>query len=277
MRQKLGGADAAVAEIAARQHGVIHISQLLAAGLDHAAIRRRVRSGRLHRIHRGVYAVGHPGLSTRGRWKAATLALGAKSVLSHQSAAELWGMLKERGGDPHVTIPGTGDRPRRAHILTHRSATLTRKDIAIRAGIAVTTPRRTLDDLPQVLPARLVRAARRQAEFDRLYLGADHRSDRTRSELERDFRALCRRHRLPPPEVNARLGPFTVDFLWREQRLIVEIDGYRAHSGRQAFTDDRVRDARLAVEGFRVQRFADWQLEHEPQTVAGTVRALLAR
>jgi very-short-patch-repair endonuclease len=276
MRQKLGG-DRAVAQIAARQHGVVHVSQLLAAGVDHSAIQRRVRARRLHRIHRGVYAVGHPGLSSRGRWKAATLTLGAKAVLSHQSAAELWGMLRVRGGYPHVTVPGAGDRPKRDKILTHRSATLTGTQTTIRDGIPVTTPQRTLDDLARVLEQRLVRAARRQAEFDRLPLGATHTSDRTRSELERDFLRLCRRHRLPPPDVNAKLGPYTVDFLWRPQRLIVEVDGYPAHSGSQAFRDDRVRDARLAIAGYRVQRIADWQLAHEPLEVVKTVRVLLSR
>ena len=102
---------------------------------------------------------------------------------------------------------------------------------------------------------KLVRAARRQAEFNRL--------------------RLCRRHCVPPPEVNVRIEAFTVDFLWRRQNLIVEVDGYGAHSGRQAFRDDRVRDARLTVSGYRVQRFSDWQLEHEPDAVAETVRSLL--
>jgi hypothetical protein len=91
MRNIVRGPDAVVAEIAARQHGVIHIVQLLAAGLSRAGVSRRVAAGRLHPIHHGVYAVGHTGLSNRGRWKAATLALGSQAVLSHRSAAELWG------------------------------------------------------------------------------------------------------------------------------------------------------------------------------------------
>ena len=162
MRKKVGG-DALIARIAARQHGVIHISQLLACGLTHQGINRRVRAGRLHRIHRGVYAVGHAGLSNHGHWKAATLALGPTAVLSHQSAAELWGMLKPRGGHPHVTLPGNGDRPRRNGHSAHRSSTLTKAETAMRDGIPVTTPTRTLEDLP----ADRARRARRQAEFDR--------------------------------------------------------------------------------------------------------------
>jgi very-short-patch-repair endonuclease len=277
MRNKLGGADATVAEIAARQHGVIEISQLLACGLTKQGIGRRVRAGRLHRVHRGVYAVGHAGLSSHGRWKAATLALGPNAVLSHRSAADLWGMLREKGGLPQVTVPGTSDRPRRDGVIAHRSVSLTNDVWTLRDNIPVTTPSRTLSDLARVMEPRLVRAARRQAEFDRLPLSPAHHSDRTRSDLERAFLALCRRHRLRPPEVNVRIGPHTVDFLWRPRRLIVETDGYGAHSGRQAFTDDRVRDAKLAVAGYRVHRFADWQLEHEPRAVAQTLRVLLDR
>jgi very-short-patch-repair endonuclease len=277
MRKKLGGADALIARIAARQHGVIHISQLLAAGLTHQGINRRVAAGRLHRIHRGVYAVGHKGLSSRGRWKAATLALGPTAVLSHTSAAELWGMLRERGALPHVTLPGSADRPRRNGLTAHRSSTLTKAETTIRDGIPVTTPSRTLEDLTRVLPPKVVRAARRQAEFDRLPLDPTHTSDHTRSELERAFLALCRRHRLPNPEINVPVGPFTVDFLWAERKLIVETDGYRAHAGEQAFIDDRVRDARLAVLGYDVRRFSDWQIANQPGEVTGTLRALLAR
>ena len=184
-------------------------------------------------------------------------------------------MLRERHGYPHVTLPGKADRPRRDKIVTHRSTTITRRDTTIRDGIPVTTPARTLDDLTRVLGPKLVRVARRQAEFDRLTLGANHVSDRTRSELEQDFLRLCRRHRIPVPEVNVRIQEFTVDFIWRPQRLIAEVDGYAAHSGRQAFTDDRVRDARLARLGYRVQRFDDWQLTNEPHMVAQTLRTLL--
>jgi hypothetical protein len=186
-------------------------------------------------------------------------------------------MLKERGGLPHVTLPGAGDRPRRKGLVAHCSSTLTEAETTLRYGIPVTTPSRTLADLASVVDPKLVRAARRQAEFDRLRLDAGHTTDRTRSDLERDFLRLCGRHHIPPPEVNVKVGPYTVDFLWREQRLIVEVDGYRAHSGRQAFTDDRVRDARIAVLGFDVRRIADWQLSHEPRAVAETVHALLAR
>jgi predicted transcriptional regulator of viral defense system len=117
--------DALAAKIATRQHGVIRFDQLLAAGLTREAIRWRAGVGRLHRLHRGVYAVGHTAIGAKGRWKAATLALGGSAVLSHRSAAELWGLLPERGGYPHVTVPGTGGRDSRRGIRIHRSRSLT--------------------------------------------------------------------------------------------------------------------------------------------------------
>jgi len=277
MRNVRPGPDAAVAEIAADQHGVIHIVQLLAAGLSRAGVARRAAAGRLHPVHHGVYAVGHTGLAPRGRWKAATLALGPAAVLSHRSAAELWKMLPENGQVPHVTVPGAGNRSRRRGIHAHRSISLVRAEATMRDGIPVTTPARTLADLRRIAPPALFRKARREAEYLRLPLAASDRGDGTASGLEHAFLRLCRRHRLPEPEVNVRIDRYTVDFLWRPQRLVAELDGYRAHSGWQAFQDDHVRDTRLAARGYYVQRFSDWQIDSEPDTVIGTVRALIAR
>jgi very-short-patch-repair endonuclease len=277
MRNIVRGADAVVAEIAAGQHGVIHVGQLLAAGLSRAGVSRRVGAGRLHPIHHGVYAVGHTGLGNRGRWKAATLALGSRAVLSHGSAAELWGMLPESRRVPQVILPGAGARPRRGGIDAHRSVMLARREATIRDGIPVTTPARTLADLRRTAPAALVRKARREAEYLRLPLAAGERGDGTASGLEHAFLSLCRDHRLPEPEVNVGVDPYTVDFLWRPQRLVVELDGYRAHSGWQAFQDDHVRDTRLAARGYYVQRFSDWQVDSEPDAVIRTLRTLIDR
>ncbi len=101
-------------------------------------------------------------------------------------------------------------------------------------------------------------------------------SDRTRSDLERDFLMLCRRHRLPAPEVNVELGAYTADFLWREQRLIVETDSYLYHRGEQAFKDDHARDLELRQQGFEVFRFSEVQIDEEAERVAGFLRGVLA-
>jgi very-short-patch-repair endonuclease len=101
--------------------------------------------------------------------------------------------------------------------------------------------------------------------------------DKTRSELERRFLALCRRHRLPMPAVNLRVGGLTVDFCWTEERLVVETDGYQAHRGRAAFEDDRARDLRLRALGFEVQHLSYRQVLDEAERVADILRAVLRR
>jgi very-short-patch-repair endonuclease len=146
----------------------------------------------------------------------------------------------------------------------------------VRERIPVTTVARTLLDLPSTLPPRLVRRAIRQAEFLGLGLGAI-RTDRTRSELERYFLRLCRRYGLPLPEVNVEIGGMTVDFLWRDARLIVETDSYATHGGTVAFEDDHDRDLRLRRLGYAVHRFTERQLETESAAVAGDVVRALRR
>ncbi len=139
----------------------------------------------------------------------------------------------------------------------------------------MTRPARTLEDLRRTLPATQFTAALREAEFLRLPIGDGFQPDGTRTELEASFLALCRRHRLPRPEVNVRVGPFMVDFLWRDRRLIVEVDGWESHRTRSAFETDRARDARLNVLGFEVIRFTYRQVTTEPSQVVLTVRRLL--
>jgi very-short-patch-repair endonuclease len=264
-----------LAKIAARQHGVVSVPQLRAAGLDSAAVARRARAGRLHRIHRGVYAVGHAALSMEGRWMAAVLACGMRAVLSHRSAAALWGLLPSGAGPVDVTVFGHAGRRRRTGIRVCRSPTLIPAQTTRRDGIPVTRPARTIADLRRLVPPEQLRRAIRQASVIGLDIGQDVEADLTRSELERRFLRLCRRHRLAAPEVNALIGPFRVDFIWREQRLIVETDGYRYHRGRQAFEDDRARDLELRLLGYQVVRFTSRQLAGDPGGVAVALRRLL--
>jgi putative AbiEi antitoxin of type IV toxin-antitoxin system len=226
MRQQGVSPDQIIARIAARQHGVISYAQLLWAGLSPSGISRRVQAGRLHWIHRGVYAVGHRRVTIEGRWMAAVLACGPGAALSHRSAAELWGLLTPRP-QVHVTAPVRGGRRRQRGIHLHRSPSLP-SATTWRRGIAVITPARTITDLRRVLEPAEVDEAIAQAEVMRLPIGHHPGSlhEPTRSELERAFLRLCRRNALPKPEVNVRLGPYRPDFLWRGQRLIVETDGW---------------------------------------------------
>jgi very-short-patch-repair endonuclease len=274
MREKVN-TELLVSRIAARQHGVISVEQLIACGLTHATIWRRVAAGRLFRVHRGVYAVGHPGLTDHGRWRAATLAV-PRAVLSHRSAAELWGLLRPRGGTPQVSVPYPAAPAKRARIRIYRSRTLARTRTTSAQGIPVTMPARTLADLARVATPADVRRATRAAEKRGLPLDPDHVSDKTESDLERDFLAICRRHGVPEPRVNVEVGRHRVDFLWPEYGLVVETDGYVYHRGRQAMRDDNDRDIELELRGLSVVRVDDSRIVEDPAGLAAAVLGLLS-
>lgn len=206
------------------------------------------------------------------------------AALSHRSAAQLWELLPARDGPIDVLVPGNGGKKRREGIRLHRSLSLPPAAVTLRSGIPVTTPARTIADLRRTVAApgkrglvspKELRRAIRQANVIGLPVGDDEMRDRTRSDLERDFLRLCRRQRLPPPEVNVRVGPYLVDFLWLDSRLVVETDGYASHRGRVAFEDDRERDLRLRAMGFEVVRLAGRQVTDEPERVAVVLRGRL--
>jgi very-short-patch-repair endonuclease len=222
---------------------------------------------------------------------AAVLACGPSAVLSHGSAAAHWGLLRPLKGPIDVSVPTQNGRKSRRGIRTHRCPSLDQSPFAttglekrlprlavVHNGIPVTTVARTLEDLRRSeLRPSLVRRAIRQAEFLRLPMGQID-TDGTRSDLERDFLRLCRRHHVPRPEVNVPIGKVTVDFLWRDERLVVETDSYVTHGGSIAFEDDRARDMYLRRLGYAVHRFSERQLELETAAVAEDVaRALSSR
>ena len=265
-----------IAAIAGEQYGLVITIQLLELGLDKSAITRRVQAGLLHRIYRGVYAVGHLALSLEARWKAATLSCGEGAVLSHRSAAELWRMLEPSAGPIHVAVVTPGGRSPRQGIEIHRLPSLQSRDITIHNGIPATRPQQTLLDLRATIPPGELRLALRQAEYLKLPVDASAIvPDRAASELELRFLALCRRHRLPAPETNVLIAGMRVDFLWRSARLIVETDGRAYHRGLVAATDDRARDARLAALGYEVWRLSWRQVVHERAATAKLIRQRL--
>jgi len=172
-----------------------------------------------------------------------------------------------------VTIPRDAGR-RRNGLVVHRSRTLRPDQITLRLSIPVTAPSRTLADLRRILPQPQYAAALREAEFLGLAIAKSLHPDATRSELEARFLRLCRRHRLPRPEVNVRIEGLVVDFLWPAQHLVVELDGWASHRVRSAFEADRERDRRLKLLGYDVVRFT-WRQLAEPESAAATVRRLL--
>jgi hypothetical protein len=274
--------DARVAWIAARQHGAISHSQLIEAGLTQAGIDRRAAAGWLHRVHRGVYAVGHPGLTTHGRWQAAVLTGG---VLSHRSAAALWGIWRD-GARPAITTGGV-DRRGARDVETH-SGCLRPGETMFVEGIRVTKVARTLLDLAEVVPLdHLVQAidnATNNRHLRPKLMSSTMRESRgrrglkplrqallitrpqdilTRSELERRALRLVQRAGLPRPEVNVRLHGYEVDLLWRNHRLVVELDGSEYHDPER----DTRRDNNLRREGWSVSRFTWRQVVNDPDWV----------
>jgi very-short-patch-repair endonuclease len=292
--------DRVIAALAARQRGVISRDQLLAAGVRDNPIKHRVRAGRLHPLHRGVYLVGHSVPADGARELAALLACGERSVLSHTTAARQWRLIP---GVPDAEIEITlvahhaGTRP---GIRVHRVSSLARKDVRTLDGLRVTTPARTLLDLAAVVrPAPLERAladalarnlvSERQITDQltrnpgrpgtptlRAAAGLDGGPALTRSEAERRLLALIRAADLPIPHTNARVCRYEVDFLWPEHRLVVEVDGYAFHSHRRAFERDRERDAALAATGYLVIRVTWRQLTANPAAVTARIASALA-
>jgi very-short-patch-repair endonuclease len=294
MHGKVATPDALIAEIAERQHGVVSMAQVHGIGVSDDAVRARVLAGRFHRVHRGVYAVGHAALSFEGRCTAAVLAMGGGhaphgpildcwgGAVSHRSAAVLWELLPGGDAPVDVIVPGVGGRAKRLGMRVHRSRSLASTDVTLRRGIPVTTPARTIADLRRHAagPAgrasdRELRRAVRQAGVLGLPIGDDPDCDRTRSDLERAFLTLCHRYDLSHPAVNVRVGPYLVDFIWRDRRLIVETDGYRFHRGKAAFHLDRQRDLELTRRGYEVIRVSELQVEREPDRVAETLATVL--
>jgi predicted transcriptional regulator of viral defense system len=157
-----------IAGLAAKQHGTVTREQLLTLGVSGPAISGWVREGRLHRVHRGVYAVGHPRLTSKGRFLAAVFACGPGAVLSHESAAVLWGIRQPRGPRIDVTVPTPGGRSRRGVLIVHR-ARLESDEVAVKDGITVTNPARTVLDLADVLRRRPLERVLDEA----FYLGLD--------------------------------------------------------------------------------------------------------
>jgi predicted transcriptional regulator of viral defense system len=290
-----------LAELAKRQWGVVSVQQLRTLGVGRAAVTRRVRAGRLHRLHRGVYAVGHAHLGREGRRLAAVLACGEGAVLSHRSAAAHWGLLDTQSSRVDVTAPRSRDGV--PGIRLHTARSLAAQDTTTHHGIPITSVARTLLDLaattrPDRLERALAQAERLQlydhtAIADVLSRSKGHRGRAaltratakepklTRSELEATFLTLVRRAGLPEPQANLSLAApdhprLDPDFYWPAYRLIVETDGWETHGTRAAFKRDRRRDAALVASGWRVMRFSYDDVAYDAATVIDRLRAATA-
>jgi very-short-patch-repair endonuclease/predicted transcriptional regulator of viral defense system len=292
------GDDGRIAELAGRQHGVVTRSQLASLGVSADAFDRRLRTSRLLPRYRSVYAVGHQNRSRETTWMAAVLAGGASAFLSYRSAAAHWGVRRASGGTIDVTTPGW-ERPRRG-IRFHRSQ-LPPDEVTVKDAIPVTTAPRTLFDLAAILDQRQLERAINEAEVlgltDELSLAdlldryprrpgtrnlravlekRSAGSTYTRSDLEEMFLRFAAEAGLLRPETNVRIEGLEVDCVWREQRLIIEVDGWATHRTRAAFERDRRKSRMLQTAGWRYVPVTFLQLRDDHRDLARDVRRLLA-
>jgi len=288
--------------LAERQHLAVALTQLMLLGFGKASIHSRVATGRLFRVHHGVYAVGTRQLPRHGHWMAAVLALGPGAALSHRSAAALWGLKQTSQTYIEVIAPVGGGRSR-SGIRVHRSSWLAPQDITEVDGIPCTSLARTILDVCSGLDVARSRRVVEQAEilriFDRRALDdvigraprtvssrslravlaeLDPDPPRTKSTLEERVLDLCARCRIRRPEVNTHIEVhgewFEVDFLWRDERLILEADSREFHDSGAAFERDRRRDQRLALAGFQTIRCTSTQVD-EATELGTTISSLL--
>ncbi|HEX3609222.1 MAG TPA: DUF559 domain-containing protein [Solirubrobacterales bacterium] len=284
--------------LARRQHGVVSRKQLIEGGFSSRGIEHRLSRGRLHLVRSGVYAVGRPDLTRAGKWMAAVLACGPDAMLSHRSAAALWGIGAE-SGEVEVTVRIASPR-RRAGVRVYRRPTLADRDVIERDGIPVTGLVRTFVDLASILRPRLVE--RSVNEADRLDLidpptlrlelqphrcepGVrplrnllDRRTFRlTRSELERLFLPLADQVGLPSPMTKQWVSGFEVDFFWPDLGLVVETDGLRYHRTPAEQARDRLRDQAHTAAGLVNLRFTHEQVRYQPEHVRSTLLAVVDR
>jgi predicted transcriptional regulator of viral defense system len=289
-----------LAEIATRQHCVVSNRQLERLGFGRSTVTDEIAAGRLHRLHRGVYAVGHERLSWHGHCLAAVLANSPAAVASHFSAGWLWGLLLNRpSGEFHVTAPSRR-HPKPQFIVHH--ASLADEDRGVVEGIPVTSLARTHLDLAAKLSAdRIVRFLARSEAAEQLDLRAleailercrGHPGRKTlraaldtyepdlaitRSGLERQFRDLAVKADLPPPAMNFVVAGYELDAYWPEERFAVELEVFETHGDRASFEADPVRHEELLLVGVEMIRVTGPRLKREPETVTRRVRTLLER
>jgi very-short-patch-repair endonuclease len=298
--------DGEISATATAQDGVISINQLRASGLSAQAASQRAALARLHRVHRGVYAVGHEAIGSRGRLLAAVLASGPGSAISHLSAAALWGLWDPAPVVIDVIVPCETGR-KIDGIRARRCRYPTPEELTVREGIPCATPSRTLVDLAGTLGRESLRRVVEQAAVANLldltaldvaiaqakgrpgipalsailiaWRSKDRELPRLRSPLEARVRRVLVEAGLPHPQCNVELRldghRLEVDLLWEEQRLVIETDGEETHGTRAAFQRDRWRDQVLAAAGYRVSRLTWRQIADEPDAIVTRIRRML--
>ena len=295
-----GGARPEV-QLAARQYGVVTRGQLVACGVSASAISRWVTTGRLVRLHQGVYAFGHAALVPEGRRLAAVFACGPRAWLAETDGGAMHGLCSSRGGRFAVVVPHGRARPGRREGIVVRESCLTADDVTIVRGVPVTSVARTIVDVAarhpdltgEVIDTAIQRRIYDQAAMDRQLATRRRGVGRVRKALakrhpeahrvlsgwERRMLELLDAHALPRPEVNPTLVELGLspDLLWRAHRVVVEWDSWAHHHTRERFEADRAKTVALQTAGYTVLRFTHRQTRDQPEVVVGAIRAALHR
>jgi Protein of unknown function (DUF559)/Transcriptional regulator, AbiEi antitoxin len=276
-----------------RQQGVVSRRQLREVGLSDTMIARWLRTGRLHRLHRRVFAVGHTAVSLDGRLFAALLYTGSDAALSHTTAAWIWSLIDSEPTRVHLITPGR--RSSLPDVRIHHSRWV---EAVEHRGFRLTPVARTLLDLASLVSGRQLQRALAEADYRRVLdpvelesvLGKGRIGSRalraawdahlpqlakTLSVLEERFLDLCQQAGIATPEVNGQVGRIRVDALWREHRLAVELDGAAAHASWAQIKRDRQREIALRAKGFQVVRYTWDQVSGRSDEVAADLRRLL--
>jgi very-short-patch-repair endonuclease len=292
------GGDLAASRIAARQKTVVTTAQLVVCGLHDDAVTYRLKTGRLHVVFRGVYSMGCGELPPLALELAGLLACGERSFVSHRSAAFVWGLLETPPAEVEVSVVDRCCKSR-AGLRVHRIKKIDRAELRRHEGLWISSPARavlevaataTVDELADIVnegqglrrltPAQLQATLRRHrgrrgAARLAQVLGNEDAMTITRSRAERAFLKLIRDARLPAPETNQKLGRYEPDFMWRRERVIVELDSYQFHGGPTDFHNDRDKDLVYRDAGFDVLRPTRNHVVHQPARVlVSVVRAL---
>jgi uncharacterized protein DUF559 len=279
---------------ARRQHGHVARWQLLEMGVGRGLIAGRLKSGEWSACHAGVYCIGPRRDDPVSRAAAAVLACGPGAVLSHGSAASLWGFAVRWSTPFEVIAPG---RHRRPGITAHRCQSLKRRDITRQRGVPCTSPERTiLDQAPRLTKKQLTRMVNDGRLSGYVHLAAlgdvvarnrrhpgaklltpfvAEKGNPTRSGFEDAFREFCATHGLPAPLINTYVNGYEVDAYFPEQKVIVELDGRRYHDDDEAFEEDRERDAEHLRRGVRTVRITDTRFESTPDEEAHRLQEIL--
>jgi very-short-patch-repair endonuclease len=293
--QVSGTGDRGLAQVAAAQRALVHLSQLRELGITRGSYEHRVEAGSLHRVFPSVLSVVHPLVEPWAAETAALLYAGGNAVLSHETAAAVWGLA---ASPSFVAITLIGRKVEsQPHLRLHRVKALDIRDVIIHKGFPVTAPARTLIDCATntnidrllnearaldlvtdgALTAAIARCPGRKGTGPlRRLLSDRYERGYTRSGAERRLRRLVKAGGLDPPTYNAYVLAFQVDAVWPQQRVVVEVDGYRFHGHREAFERDRKRDQRLIGAGYLVVRTTWRQLVQEPMAVAVAIAKALA-